>query len=80
MRLLLDHRADADAQSGSYDTPLHFAVIQGHLEATRLLLEHDANVFAQNKMRRTPLQLAQVKRNKEIIDLLSAYVGGGRRM
>ena len=40
---LLEHRVDVDAQDTEQRTPLHMAVYEGKLEATRLLLEHYAN-------------------------------------
>ncbi|KAG5799177.1 hypothetical protein H9Q69_001809 [Fusarium xylarioides] len=40
VRVLLDHKADPDANS-SYGTALYAAVEKGHLDVVRLLLEHD---------------------------------------
>ena len=45
---LIEHGADATAQSKDKTTPLHKASEGGHLDVSQLLIEHGADVQAQS--------------------------------
>jgi len=72
--LLLEHRADVNAQDDERETSLHLAVTGGQMEAVRLLLKYGANIHSQNKNRRTPFQLASEIGSQEIMDLLHEHM------
>jgi len=55
---LVEHGADAAAQSEDGRTPLHFASEWGHLDVARFLVEHGMNAAAQTEDGRTPLHRA----------------------
>ena len=58
VRLLIEHGADAAAQSVNGRTPLHQASNWGHVDVARLLIEHGADVAAQSRVGTTPLHWA----------------------
>jgi ankyrin repeat protein len=68
--LLRSGKADVETKDLSCRTPLHHAVICGHLEAVELLLAHKAPLEAQDEDSYTPLLLAVVNRQLEIFSLL----------
>jgi len=77
-RLLVQHGADARAQTESGETPLHWASYRGHVEVARLLVEHGADLGAQTKLVGTPLHWASYRGHVEVARLLvehSADVG-----
>ncbi|KAL3903666.1 MAG: hypothetical protein SGPRY_011584 [Prymnesium sp.] len=57
IKLLLEHKAHADAMTSVGDTPLHLAA-QGHVRAVALLLEHGLQVDVRNDFGETPLFMA----------------------
>ncbi|CAL1689721.1 unnamed protein product [Lasius platythorax] len=60
-----------------FNTPLHFAVINGDIEIVNMLLCRGANIDAKNQYDRTPFHNAVESKNIEIIELLlnrGAYV------
>jgi ankyrin repeat protein len=66
-RLLIEHGADATAQSKYGTTPLHGASRE---EVARLLLEHGADATAQTSDGSTPLHHASRKRHDDVSRLL----------
>ena len=71
--MLLDHDANADAQNGQGDTPLHMVSRGAHDHddgIARLLLEHSMDVNVQNTVHETPLHLAALAGKLEIARLL----------
>ena len=52
------------------DTPLHFAAINGLLEATQILLERNADVNSQTNHGSTPLLLASELGHPDVVRLL----------
>ncbi|KAF8494407.1 hypothetical protein F5888DRAFT_1926146 [Russula emetica] len=69
-RLLLQYKADTNAQDHSGQTPLMFASGQGHVNVARLLLEQGADVNAQDNGRNTPLHHASRRGRPEVARLL----------
>lgn len=67
---LLKYGANKDATNQHDQTPLFFAVKEGHLEATKLLLERGASKDMADDMDRTPLHLAEERGFKEIAEVL----------
>lgn len=58
IKLLLQHKADVNAQSSTGNTPLMYACAGGHVEAVRELLDKKANVEDHNENGHTPLMEA----------------------
>ena len=54
-KLLLEHGADPDANTGPYGTPLHAASYFGSIKGAQSMLEHGANIHARNEEGYTPL-------------------------
>ena len=84
-RLLLEHRADVNAETRYGSTPLHVAVEWETVEVVRVLLEHGANVGAEDNEGITPLHGAAEYGRVEVVRVLlehGANVGaednGGR--
>ena len=69
-RLLIEHGADAAAQSKDRTTPLHRASFWGHVDVARLLIEHGADVAAQNKDGMTPLHETSLRGHVDVARLL----------
>lgn len=60
IQILLEIKADIDAQDAAWDTPLHTAIGYRNMDAAILLLEHHgANPAAENRIGLTPLELAR---------------------
>ncbi|XP_020288060.1 ankyrin-1-like, partial [Pseudomyrmex gracilis] len=57
----------------SYNTPLHFAVINGDIEIVKMLLDRSANINIGNQFGRTPLHNAMENKKIEIAELLLDY-------
>ena len=70
MRLLLDCGADVQVRDDSGNTPLHFAVLEGHLELARTLLENNAEVNSRNHDGLTPFYEVSWEGNTDIMWLL----------
>ena len=69
-RLLIEHGADAAAQSKDGTTPLHRASVGGHVGVARLLIEHGADVVAQDEDGTTPLHEATRRGDMDMARLL----------
>ena len=69
-RLLIEHGADAAAQSKDGTTPLHQASLYGHVDVARLLIEHGANAAAQDQYGTTPLHWASEGNHVDVARLL----------
>ncbi|XP_020283086.1 ankyrin-1-like [Pseudomyrmex gracilis] len=54
----------------SYNTPLHFAVINGDIEIVKMLLDRRANVYATTRYGTTSLHYALEHKKVEIVELL----------
>ena len=65
--LLLQHRADGNAQDMMLRTPLHWA---SGLDITRMLLDEGADVNVQDRNGDTPLHIASRRGYKEIVEIL----------
>jgi hypothetical protein len=78
--LLLAQGADAfkfasgrSVRDNNGNTPLHLAVIGGHLEVARMLLECKAEVNSRNEEGSTPLLIVSSKGNLDTLRLLLTY-------
>jgi len=69
-RLLIEHGADAAAQSKDGTTPLHRSSFWGHVDVARLLIEHGADAAAQSKDGTTPLHRASAGGHVDVSRLL----------
>src|SRR6266702_2423826 len=58
MQLLVEHRADVNAQDGSLLTPLHLALSRGKTKTMCVLIKHGVDINACNGSDRMPLHLA----------------------
>ena len=74
-RLLLQYKADDNAQDLRGKTPLHIASKKGHVDVARLLLEHGADVNARADNRNTPLHYASKGGHRETVRLLVEHGG-----
>ena len=68
--LLDTHSQDASPLGGSYWTPLHAALDNGHLSVAILLLARGAAIGAQDSQGQTPLHIASHHGYTEVISLL----------
>ena len=68
--LLLEWKADTEAQDTIGETPLHIASRSGSIETVRLLLEWKADIEAKDNVGYTPLVLARMYDRPEIAQLL----------
>ena len=73
LRLFLQHGADINARSGDGQTPLHWALTYGPLEAVRMLLENGADIEAKDNDGKTALQKAVKRGQKEVVELLREH-------
>ena len=80
MHLLLDYGANCSARDKSGNTALHFAVSNGHFEATRMLLERGADVNSQNDKGLTPLQRASRGMWKGYLDIIRLLLDHGAKL
>ena len=69
-RLLIEHGADATAQSKDGSTALHEASFGGHVDLARLLIKHGADAAAQSEDKTTPLHRASFKGHVDLARLL----------
>jgi ankyrin repeat protein len=69
-RLLIEHGADATAQSKDGTTPLHLASERGHVDLARLLIEHGADTTAQSEVGTAPLHQASFRGRVDVARLL----------
>jgi uncharacterized protein len=70
VKLLLDRRADVNAEDQDGRTALMFAVINSHQETVEILLDRGADVNAQAKDGATALILAAIVGSAEIVKKL----------
>ncbi|KAF9769925.1 hypothetical protein IL306_012582 [Fusarium sp. DS 682] len=68
--LLTKGRANIEKKGHFDQTPLHYAVMNGHLGAVKLLLNHNASVSARNDDSFTPLTFAVTHGQLEIFNIL----------
>ena len=61
---------DIDNPDESGQTPLHTAVVYGHIESAKLLIEHMANPLLKDKKQRSVLHLAVVHDQLELLGYL----------
>ena len=69
-RLLIEHGADAAAQSKDGTTPLHQASEQGDVDVAQLLIKHGADAAARSKDGATPLHRASLRGHVDVAQLL----------
>lgn len=69
-QMLLDARANMEAQDGHGNTPLHIACKHGQLSVAQLLLESGAVLNSRNTPEETPLHLACQYGNLDVAQLL----------
>ncbi|KAF9062938.1 ankyrin repeat-containing domain protein [Rhodocollybia butyracea] len=69
-QILLDHKADVNAQGGLFGTALQAAAFQGNMDIAQLLLEHNADVNAQGGYYGCALQAAAAEGNNIIVRFL----------
>ena len=74
-RLLLQYKADDNAQDLRGKTPLHLASERERVNVARLLLEHGADVDARDDDRHTPLHYASEEEHSEMVRLLVEHGG-----
>ena len=71
IRALLDAGANPEAKAKDEATPLHWACLQGNVEAARiLLLEAGANIHAQDRVGWTALHYAAAKGHLDVVKVL----------
>ncbi|KAF9056795.1 hypothetical protein BDP27DRAFT_1172078, partial [Rhodocollybia butyracea] len=71
VQLLLEHKADVNAQGGMFGSALQAAVTSRNKDIVQLLLEHcNADVNAQGGMYGNALQEAVNSGGKDIVQLL----------
>ena len=56
--LIITHGEDVNVKCGYHGSPLHAALIKGHLDVARVLLSHGVDVNTTNEYGKTPLCLA----------------------
>lgn len=56
--MLLDAKADVNAQSGQYGTPILGAFHSGHFHQMQVLLDAGSDAFISDELGRTPLHIA----------------------
>ncbi|RZF38209.1 hypothetical protein LSTR_LSTR005570 [Laodelphax striatellus] len=76
VQLLIEHRADVNAQSSSGNTPLMYACAGGHEDAVRVLLEAGANVEDHNENGHTPLMEAASAGHVNVAKILLEHGAG----
>ncbi|KAH8719160.1 hypothetical protein GQ44DRAFT_687973 [Phaeosphaeriaceae sp. PMI808] len=69
-RLLLDQRAEVNAQGGDYGNALQAASARGHEEVVKMLLNNGANVNAQGGFYGNALQAASYGGHEQVVKML----------
>ena len=57
-KLLVEHKANVNAQNNDGSTPLHVFAERKHFEHLRLLIDHDADVALEDNKGKTALHIA----------------------
>ncbi|KAB8290900.1 hypothetical protein EYC80_008536 [Monilinia laxa] len=70
MQLLLDRRADVNAQGGEYGNALQAAVYKGYRSIVQLLFDREADINAQGGRYGNALQAAALRGHRSILQLL----------
>jgi ankyrin repeat protein len=70
VELLLEHKADVNAQCGEYGNALQVASFQGHEKTVQLLLEHRADANVQGGWLGNALQAASTSGHDRIVQML----------
>lgn len=73
IKKLLNNGEDINVCTVYQNTPLHLAVVKGHVDVTKLLLKNGADVNARNIFQNTPLHLATLNNRAEIVKILLEY-------
>lgn len=68
--ILLQNRADVNAEDRYRCTALHYAVIKNRKSVVKLLLKYKANINTKNIADLTPLEHAKEKNRTDIVELL----------
>jgi ankyrin repeat protein len=72
VKLLLEHKANVNAQDEEGGTPLLCAIRNANADTVQILLKHDADVNISDKLGRSPLMWGLHKKNPTIVNLLLA--------
>ena len=67
-QVLLENGANVDGLAELY-TPLHFAVLQGHLDIVELLIKNGANVNFPDEDHQTPFHVAVVYKRADVVKM-----------
>ena len=72
--LAVECKVDVNSQDSAGNTPLHLAVINGHIEASRAILGHGADCSICNIDERTALHLAMDKTSQQSKELIMEFL------
>lgn len=72
MKLLIDAKADLNAQDSHGGTPLHYAAQKGHKDAVKLLISRGVSVERTNVLGETPLEEAIMASQLEPVIILQS--------
>lgn len=73
---MIKHGSVIDAKNDSEQTPLHLAVLNGHLQIVKYILQHDEGVFSlveADSSFDTPLHIAAARGYGDIIKVILSY-------
>lgn len=62
--------SQVNAVNDSRNTPLHWAVVNGHMNIVKILCEHGADPFIKNEAGHDAFYEAELNQKEEIIDYL----------
>ena len=69
--------AIVNAQNNSGNTPLHWAALNGHLEAVKVLLEHGADPTITNQKGHDPIYEAELNDKSDVVEWVLKEGGEG---
>lgn len=69
--------AIVNAQNNSGNTPLHWACLNGHLEAVKVLLEHGADPTITNQKGHDPIYEAELNDKSDVVEWVLKEGGEG---